>query len=333
MATKTHGASFADIDTIVMILLSEAVVPNLAILDTKSDEENFLKEYVAKVNLHKNYEEYNAETPGLQLLKKCVENRNFPTFKILFDDLQRRTTISSLDFETLMDCNPYPRLYFEFCVDSLLQTAYDTDTSLNIVHFLLNVDSNKNPTRILDLLIKYQLYDILNIQISKMDYTDNAFWGYNGGNILSYCCRKGYVDIVRFLLQQGEIDPNADASSAMMQAIRYDHADIAKLLLEDPRFNITFNDNYLITHVCDWGRTEILKLFLQRPEVDIHAHNNRAFIRAVRNDAADIIDLLTSDLRYDQNMKAPLLTPHKVAMTLLKDEEELFADFYSPYLL
>jgi hypothetical protein len=222
------------------------------------------------------------------------------------------------------------RLYLETAIDSLL--GYPEKIDLQIVHFVLDLTlvSNIDPTRIIDLLAKFQLKERFATHIVRINFYDSAFWGKNGGNVLAYCCIHGYIDLVKFILPA--IDPNIDGSSAMVQAILYNQVEIVKLLVEDVRFDITYNENFLITHVCECGNTEILQLFLKYPQVDIHAHNNRGFKQAVAQNHPAIIDILTNDPRFNGSPKTPLLTPHHVAMSVLDDDEPNFESLLTEYM-
>ncbi|CAI6066314.1 unnamed protein product [Clonostachys chloroleuca] len=88
--------------------------------------------------------------------------------------------------------------------------------------------------------------------------------------VLGWAARKGWTDIVRLLLQRGDIDPNLANhlfETPLAAAAKEDHEDIARLLLE----RVSIDPSQLgLSKDCPWwvaltsGATRVVRLFLDR---------------------------------------------------------------------
>ena len=96
------------------------------------------------------------------------------------------------------------------------------------------------------------------------------------------------------------IDIDTTLNKAIGIASQYGHIEIVKLLLSDPRIDPNADAfNYAITWASTNGYLEIVAMLLLDPRVDPSAENNSAIIWASANGKFDVVELLLSDPRVD----------------------------------
>ncbi len=103
--------------------------------------------------------------------------------------------------------------------------------------------------------------------------------------------KKGFSDIVKFLLQDKRVDPSAyqyplDDSEALAYASMRGHIDVVKLLLQDKRVVPSLN---AINWACMCGRIDVVKLLFKIKKVD---RNNSSLHMTCENGMRDVGKLL-----------------------------------------
>jgi ankyrin repeat protein len=95
---------------------------------------------------------------------------------------------------------------------------------------------------------------LLNIPYNNIDV--NAL-----GEALIYSCKKGYINVVKFLYNDTNININIINNKAFMIACHNGHIDIVKYLIDIPNNNIDINtsNNFPIMSACKNGHIEIIK--------------------------------------------------------------------------
>lgn len=72
--------------------------------------------------------------------------------------------------------------------------------------------------------------------------------GINHNYAIRFACKKGYLELVRKLLQDPRVNPGAFNDDALYQASKNEHQKIVELLITDPRVDSTklkiFQKNY-----------------------------------------------------------------------------------------
>ena len=131
--------------------------------------------------------------------------------------------------------------------------------------------------------------------------------------VLMLAIQKYCMKIAQLLLQQLEIDVNADTGyrrkTALMMAANYGHAEIVKLLLENPKIdNINKKSRFsgtALTMAVRRGYIEIVKLLLEHPKIDVNARDDGEIVLmiAAKNGHTEIVKLLFEQPKIDINAK------------------------------
>ncbi|KAJ7584536.1 ankyrin repeat-containing domain protein [Mycena floridula] len=95
-----------------------------------------------------------------------------------------------------------------------------------------------------------------------------------------YACKFGKINVVKFLLQQKDLDPNClninhcsplDLRTPLFYATQSGHIETIELLLEQKDIDPNVSNKYHCTPLsvaAQWGHTDIVKAFLQRKDVN-----------------------------------------------------------------
>ncbi|KAI8896614.1 hypothetical protein BC833DRAFT_629827 [Globomyces pollinis-pini] len=105
------------------------------------------------------------------------------------------------------------------------------------------------------------------------------------------------VDIVRVLLEDTRLNPNANDNWAITMASMTGLTEIVQKLLNDKRVDPSARDNYAIIFGSEYGRTGIVHMLLQDERVDPSADDNYPVRIASKSGYIEII--LLSDKRVD----------------------------------
>lgn len=86
-------------------------------------------------------------------------------------------------------------------------------------------------------------------------------------------CRRGLVEVVRSLLQDGRVDPAANESQCLREAAQHRQAEIVKLLANDPRVNVSANNDSAMKGAFKRGDSAMVQLLLGGHREDpVHKH-------------------------------------------------------------
>ncbi len=104
--------------------------------------------------------------------------------------------------------------------------------------------------------------------------------GYHGDTLLNYAAGYGYIETVKLLLEQPNININEKnnfGDTPLHDAALFGHEEIVKLLLSQPDIDINAKDNEGNNplHCAALKYTEVVKLLLKQPGIDINAKNNK----------------------------------------------------------
>ncbi|KAJ3271029.1 hypothetical protein HDV01_007110 [Terramyces sp. JEL0728] len=129
-------------------------------------------------------------------------------------------------------------------------------------------------------------------------------------NLLQPCfttaCKNGYYGIAKYLLENQEIDPNANYNIAMWFANENGFSDIFLMILENNKMQT--NSRYAnCDTILHWaignGNTEMVRMCLQHTDLDPSIDNNFAIRRASSMGHVRIVKLLLQDSRVDPSAK------------------------------
>jgi hypothetical protein len=143
---------------------------------------------------------------------------------------------------------------------------------------------------------------------------------------------KESVKIVKFLLEDGRLDPGANDNSAIYRAVMNCHTEIVVLLLadkrvdpskanvwnavrsditdlidiclKDGRFDPSVEDHSAFIEAISKGHTHLVTEFLKHPNVDPSSNDNAGLKRALQNKNGEIVQLLVQDPRFKMNKQA-----------------------------
>lgn len=85
--------------------------------------------------------------------------------------------------------------------------------------------------------------------------------------LLSCVCERGYVDIVRLLLQDERVDPAQQESYCLRAACMYQHVEIIILLIQDGRCDLTRHRRLLI-ETAEHAKSEELRRLLEEKQIN-----------------------------------------------------------------
>jgi ankyrin repeat protein len=112
---------------------------------------------------------------------------------------------------------------------------------------------------------------------------------------------RGHANIVALLLQDGRSNPSAEDNMAIQLACVWGYADVVELLLKDGRVDPTANKNNSISHACSNGHTKVVKLLLRDGRADPTAGNNWDITMASRFGHIGVVKALLRDGRVEVN--------------------------------
>ncbi|KAI8617015.1 hypothetical protein BC830DRAFT_146402 [Chytriomyces sp. MP71] len=104
-------------------------------------------------------------------------------------------------------------------------------------------------------------------------------------------CIHGHVHIVRFLLDECNVDPSIPNNLAARQAASRGYVDILRLLAADPRTDLSHDDNVCLMRSVSSGHIEVVQFLLS--VLDMNANFLlKAYYRAIQGGFSDILRLL-----------------------------------------
>lgn len=123
----------------------------------------------------------------------------------------------------------------------------------------------------------------------------------NGNDVIIYASRKGYPEIVRALLSDIKVDPQAHDGEALIKASKGGHSEIVRLLLNDSRVDPQAQNSWAIVSGAEIGSYDTLKLLVEDGRAGLS--NNIALSIALgiscRSGRTKIVKLLLKDRRAD----------------------------------
>ncbi|MCI0381476.1 MAG: ankyrin repeat domain-containing protein [Chlamydiae bacterium] len=157
--------------------------------------------------------------------------------------------------------------------------------------------------------------------------------------ILIWACEKGYIAIVKELINSGidlnnpevesGIDPSMNHNIAIEVASKYGHLEIVKELLKDSR--VDPSDDYVKTNgailfASANGHLEVVKELLKDSRVDPSANNQEALQCAIKNNYLEVVKELLKDSRVDPSANGQAALKAAKTNRRKKIEEELLKD-------
>lgn len=133
-----------------------------------------------------------------------------------------------------------------------------------------------------------------NIKLSKL------YFCYN------YAVTYGHTSVVKLLLTNDNIDPSIDNNNAIKIASKKGYTDIVKYLLTT-NINPSVLNNYPIRTSAENNHIDVLKILLSDSRTDATDSYNEAFITSIRLANTDIIKLLLSHLTEKDKLSDLLL--------------------------
>lgn len=123
----------------------------------------------------------------------------------------------------------------------------------------------------------------------------NGYWNWN---IRMAAC-SGSVKIVKRLLQDPKINPEADSNFAIIMAVEYNNVGVVECLLQDSRVNPCARNNTALSRAVAKNAVDVVALFLQDSRVDPAFHDNHILRSAARFGYVEIVDMLMKDSRVN----------------------------------
>ena len=219
-------------------------------------------------------------------------------------------------------------------LDAMLNHIHNKECDHKIKNFFIDIGANPNaigismynvitmtPDQARSAMINEFEQDEPNIELIKnildhsvidINYEDTSSHEFNGYPLLHIASAKGYVEIVRMMLEKPEIDVNLqdkDGWTAIMRASRWGYTEIVKLLLERPEIEInlqTSSGSTALMMASYSGHIEIVQLLLERPENDINLQTKRgetALIWASYYGYTEVVKLLLERPEIDVNLQ------------------------------
>lgn len=111
---------------------------------------------------------------------------------------------------------------------------------------------------------------------------------------LFHACSKGYLWVVKLLLQDPRIDPSADDNHAIKVASWKGHWEVVKLLLKDKRVDPSAQSNEALLCASIKGHSKVMELLLKDKRVNPYARRGAAFRYAYEDGHWKVVELLRS---------------------------------------
>lgn len=145
--------------------------------------------------------------------------------------------------------------------------------------------------------------------------------------VFDYACTKGYVEVVKLLLNDYKVDPSDYSNYAIRGAISEGCEQVVKLLLKDERVNPNACSGFPISEAIEKGYTNTIKVLLNDKRVDFTFYNEDSIVSVSKWNKKKILELLLKDGRTNPNLNhnAALEWAHfrgyvEIARLLLNDE-------------
>ena len=130
-----------------------------------------------------------------------------------------------------------------------------------------------------------------------------------GDTPLHVACKKGYLDIVRFLVQK-ECNlnvKNAEGNTPLCTALYHEQWDITKVLLTEAHCDVSCVEYRRALHgACTHGRLDIVKLLFRNPKYDINikdSNRSTPLHSACKGGRLDLVEFLLSKANCDTTIK------------------------------
>jgi hypothetical protein len=244
----------------------------------------------------------------------------------------------SVGCEPLPDRFPLLHVLYELPDPHLLYCLLDKDSlNLNVTRF-----SNERPT-VLERAISDQNKEVTSKILSKVDLAtfsplllkDLAFASVNGGNVdllsdllqrfptavnlqmkdyyrtfLQCAIRTKNMDMIKFLLQHPQIDPNENDGTPLALGIKSNDIEIVKLIMSHPKFDKNKQNSHWrappLFLALERNSKEMIKLFLNDPNVETKFMRNSLLHYIHEETPLEVIELLLTDhrLKLDINAKS-----------------------------
>lgn len=139
-----------------------------------------------------------------------------------------------------------------------------------------------------------------------------------GHSVFSLACRRGYTNIVSFLIEEGvdvnDPDLGGQGFSPLFHACNNDRTDVIKILLDTPRLNVNYQlfHGYTILHdVCFYGQVELARLLLTsrsdiNPNIEDSIGRTPIHVACQRGSIPELVQLLLPYIQLYHNYSKPI---------------------------
>ena len=144
------------------------------------------------------------------------------------------------------------------------------------------------------------VYGKLNVIVFLLE-NDRLHYNYEDVyNILFCACECGYLDVVKYFIENYNCDPHYDDNKAIVSACENNCLNVIKYLCETQKYYL--NDIYsLFFCACKYGYLEIVEFIVENYNIDTHYKNNAAILSASKNGHLKIVIFL---LQNDNSFKS-----------------------------
>lgn len=117
------------------------------------------------------------------------------------------------------------------------------------------------------------------------------------GTLLTIASRRGHVEVVKALLEDGRVDPRDKESECLSVASWVGNVEVVQALLEDGRAEPDWNTNYMLVIAADDGDVDVTRMLLKDGRVDPTIEDNSTLQIAIDRGHIEIERLLRADSR------------------------------------
>ena len=222
------------------------------------------------------------------------------------------------DFETLENTRFLQSKYVQICTQFNNYTqAIENHNIENVKYLLKYIEIN------ISLSIHIAVYnrdlEIVRFLLSVEEQFKHKSTDYNTYNSIREASEKGYIEIVKFFLDNG-----FDSRETITWASIRGHVETVKFLLSgDYHLDLGNYDNAAIRLASERGYSEVVELLLKDGRANPGANNNYAIQFAARNGHVDVIRLLLRDNRVDPSFAVQIASKRghlDVIRLLLQDD-------------
>jgi ankyrin repeat protein len=161
--------------------------------------------------------------------------------------------------------------------DKLLDSIYnrqDIDSLFKVIHL---VDNPKLIENFIDILRSWTFTRHKKLLECMFQVIDHIDFTIKNNILLNYGCRCGYLEMVKYLIEEGA-DLHIDDETPLTWAAEEGRLEVVKYLVEN---GADLNNEYVLYGAAEAGQFEIVKYLVEKG-ADLHLHSD-VIIAAERN--------------------------------------------------